>query len=108
MTDTLIRLLTENATNIILTVLTTISSSLLYYIAKAKKQMDKTEQDIGEVKHHVNGSLSRRLANMTLDILTHLDVRLDSIENRFKGLEARIRDVEDQADECTKERPPDA
>ncbi len=100
MNEELMRMITENFTNIALTVVASVTSAVLYRLNQAGKTIERTGQEVEEVKHHVNGSLSARLSNMTHNILSHIDTRLDIIEARMRGVEVRVDTVEKGAEAC--------
>jgi hypothetical protein len=101
MEETLIRLVTENTVTILLSVLAGLTSTVLMSIRNMNKSVDKTSQQVDHVNHLVNGSLSARLAHMQNNLQEYMDMRFNNVEQRIRGLEARLTNVEEEHEKET-------
>jgi hypothetical protein len=92
---TLTQMLVDNLTNILLAVITATSSAVIVAIRSMHKSVDKTDQNVTDVHKLVNGNLSARLAHLQNNLQEYFDERILVIEQRLKGIESRLSDVEE-------------
>jgi hypothetical protein len=96
---TLTQVLVDNLTNILLAVITATSSAVIVAVRNMHRSVDKTDQNVTDVHKLVNGNLSARLAHLQNNLQLYFDERFNALDQRVKGIEARLTNVEEDHNE---------